>query len=154
MSALRSPPERQPRVQSDRLYPRIMREPVGVSRRLLGVRPVRMSPLLVVALAGLLLAQPALAQSTAEIDASVGLDGWIDPDVPFQLDVTISTDVLIDGSIEATVNSLTVSTPAQIPAGSTKAFSLTMPPPTSGGNIQVKLLDTSGASVAVASTLR
>lgn len=124
-----------------------MRELAGVVQRLSWVHVVRF----LLAVTFLLSIAPlsALSQSGVGLSASAGLDGWVNPDGPFQLEITASSEVLIDGRIEVSLNNTVVSIPAQIPAGTTKVFTVTMPPPTSGGNIRIVLLDSGNSSVAV-----
>ena len=89
----------------------------------------------------------ASAQSSIEIDAVTGVDGWIDSRLPFDIVVTVSSDVLFDGSIEATMGSIVVATAAQVPAGSTKVFEITMPPPNTSGGIRIDMMTASGERV-------
>lgn len=86
-------------------------------------------------------ALPAAAQSTIEIEAATGIDGWIESLRPFDLEITITSDVLFDGTIQASMGSVVVATSGQVPAGTTKVFSLTMPPPNSNGAVRIDLLD-------------
>lgn len=128
-----------------------MREPSASDRRLCGVhsasRPFGLS------LATLALLVPAVvagAQTTIAVDAQVGLDGWVDSTSPFELVITVTSDVLYDGSIQATMGSVVVATKAQVPAGTTKVFEVLMPPPTSSGAVRIDLLDAEGDRVETA----
>ncbi len=125
-----------------------MREPSSGRRRLCCVRSLsRFIGSLALALSVVFGVMPASAQSTVDVDVSTGLEGWLDSRSPFDLLITVSSDVLFDGTIQASMGSVVVGTSAQVPAGSTKLFSLTMPPPTSSGAIRVELLDGEGDQV-------
>lgn len=128
-----------------------MREPSGVGLRLCSVHIVpRLLAVSALALGLALGAVPASAQATIELEVTTGIDGWIEPRAPFDLLITVSSDVLFDGAIQATMGSVVVATAAQIPAGTTKRFELTMPPPSSGGAIRVDALDGRGDRVETA----
>ncbi len=129
----------------------VMREPSECDRRLCGVHSAsRLFALILFTFSLVLPAGFAGAQSTIEVDASAGLDGWIDSGAPFDLVITVSSDVLYAGSIQATMGSVVVATSAQVPAGSTKVFEVLMPPPTSSGAIRIDLLDADGERVETA----
>lgn len=122
-----------------------MREPSGVGLRLCSVHTAQRQLALLALTCGLAFgAVPAAAQSTIEIDVATGIDGWIQPREPYDLLITVTSDVLFDGTIQATMGSIVVATAAQIPAGTTKRFVLTMPPPNSSGAIRVDVLDAEG----------
>jgi hypothetical protein len=104
----------------------------------------RLFVLLLVTMPLLAPASVAAAQTTIDVEAEVGLDGWVDAGAPFEILVTVTSDVLYDGSIEATMGSVALATAAQVPAGTTKVFGLRMPPPTSSGAIRIDLLDADG----------
>ena len=94
-------PVRQPSIRSW--------EPSGDLARLCGVLTIRR--LLTLVLGSLLLIVPSvagLAQTAIEVDASVGVDGWVDARQPFEVVITVASDVLFDGSIQATMGSIVV----------------------------------------------
>ena len=127
-----------------------MWEPSGSDRRLCGVHSAsRLFGLLVLSLSLLLPAGVGRAQTTIDVDAEAGLDGWLDARAPFDLVVTVTSEVLFDGSIQATMGSVVVASAAQVPAGTTKVFELVMPPPSSGA-IRIDLLDADGDRVETA----
>lgn len=126
----------------------VMREPSVRDRRLCGVHSVsRLLGLVIVTVSLLVPAGVGRAQTTVAVDAEVGLDGWVDSTAPFEVLVTVTSDVLYDGSIQVTLGSVVVSTAAQVPAGTTKVFEVLMPPPTSSGAVRIDLLDSDGDRV-------
>ncbi len=128
-----------------------MREPSGNDRRLCGVHSAsRLFGLFLITLSFLIPAGTGRAQTTIDVEAAVGVDGWVDSTAPFAIVITVTSDVLYDGSIQATMGSVALATTAQVPAGSTKVFELLMPPPTSSGAIRIDLLDADGDRVETA----
>jgi hypothetical protein len=109
----------------------------------------RLLGLLILSLSLVVPAGVGRAQTTIDAEAAAGLDGWLDARAPFDLDVTVTSDVLFDGSIQATMGSVVVAAVAQVPAGTTKVFELVMPPPTTGA-IRIDLLDADGDRVETA----
>ena len=128
-----------------------MREPSGSDRRLCGVNHAsRLLGLLLLTASLLFPANVGHAQTTIDVEAEAGLNGWVDSRAPFDVVVTVTSDVLYDGSIQVTMGSVVISTTAQVPAGSTKVFELSMPPPTSSGAIRIDLFDADGDRVDTA----
>ncbi len=74
--------------------------------------------------------------------------GWLDPDEPFTVAVHIDSDVLFDGVIESSMGGIEITTPAQVPAGTSKTYDVRMPPPT-GQTLRVTLQDQLGEIVVV-----
>lgn len=92
---------------------------------------------------------PAAAQTGVDVSGAAGIDGWLDPDEPFSVRVSIESEVLFDGVIEASMGGVDITTPAQVPAGTSKTYEVRMPPPT-GQTLRVALLDQDETQVASA----
>ena len=123
-------------------------EPSPADRRLRGVAR-RLLLLCVVAVIGV--AVPATAQQTAPVrlEARAGLAGYVDPGLPITVDVTISTDVLFAGELEARVASATQLVPVEIPAGGEKTYSVQVGLPVGSTQVRLRLYE-DGASEASA----
>lgn len=131
-----------------------MREPAGRRRRLFNVSVdpdslARRLSLLLAVLAAVSIGLPASAQSGVEVSGTAGTDGWLDPDDPFSVRVNIESDILFDGVIEASMGGVDITTPAQVPAGTSKTYEVRMPPPT-GQTLRVTLRDRDESQVASA----
>ena len=128
-----------------------MREPDGHRRRLFSVSPER-SPsrslrVALIAVVLVLIGAPARAQTGVEVSGTAGSAGWLDPDEPFAVAIRIESEVLFDGVIETSMGGVEITTPAQVPAGTSKTYEVRMPPPT-GQTLRVNLRDQRGDSVA------
>lgn len=128
-----------------------MREPDGHRRRLSSVSlqrlPSRTLSAALLTFVLVLVAAPVRAQTGVDVGATAGVDGWLDPDEPFTVAVRIDSEVLFDGSIETSMGGIEITTPAQVPAGTSKTYDVQMPPPT-GQTLRVTLLDQAGETIA------
>ncbi len=97
------------------------------------------------------LALPATAQESAPVrlDARAGLAGYVDPERPITVDVTIAADVLFAGELEARVASATQLVPVEIPAGGEKTYSVRVGLPVGSTQVRLRLYE-DGATEASA----
>lgn len=97
------------------------------------------------------MALPAVAQETAPVrlEARAGLAGYVDPERPITVDVTIAADVLFAGELEARVASATQLVPVEIPAGSEKTYSVRVGLPVGSTQVRLRLYE-DGATEASA----
>ncbi len=105
----------------------------------------------IVAAVGLLVAlgaQPASAQNPIQIEPEVGIGGFITTDSANPVRVALTSDVLTVGSLKVTMGRSTLSTPIEVPAGTTKVYSLDFPPAERGGTTVVAVVDDRGKTVA------
>ncbi len=102
------------------------RELRRVRRRLSGVS--RSSTLAFCLILVALLPSPALAQSGIELEVSAGIGGYAAVGVPLTIDVTIRPEILFVGEIEVNSSGVLIRVPAEIPAGTSKTFSIATPP--------------------------
>lgn len=80
-------------------------------------------------------AMPALAQEDAdqplvpglEVEATLGLNGWVDTQGDNLAVIDISSDELLVGRLEVKISGSTVGEPIEVPAGSTKRYALDLP---------------------------
>jgi hypothetical protein len=127
-------------------------EPSPLSRRLRGVA----SRLLVLCILALVLAAfPALAQQTSPVrlEARAGLAGYVDPDRPIVVDVTISADVLFAGELEARVASATQLVPVEIPAGGEKTYTVRVGLPVGSTQVRLRLYEDGATEAAATANL-
>ncbi len=98
--------------------------------------------LALIIIAGLLLAAiaaPAGAQSAPDVDAEIGLDGYVDPNQPIPIRVELSSPVLWVGTLRASLGSQQASTEIEVPAGGVKVYDLQLAAPGSNVNRQIRL---------------
>jgi hypothetical protein len=74
------------------------------------------------------------------IEATAGLAGFVDAVKPMDLSVTVSTDVLFAGILEAKVGSVTQALAVEVPAGSSKVYSFRLGTPVGSPQIRLRLL--------------
>lgn len=85
-------------------------------------------------------APPAFAQESAvEVDASIGLQGYVAPYEPTRMNVRVSADVLFVGNLQVVVGGVSLFTPIEVPAGSTKDYVFDVPAVGSNGRAVVRL---------------
>ncbi|MGH8957955.1 MAG: hypothetical protein ACRDVK_04695 [Acidimicrobiia bacterium] len=123
-------------------------EPSPVRRRLTEVAR-RLLILCVLAIVGV--AVPATAQQTSPVrlEARAGLAGYVDPEHPIVVAVTISADVLFAGELETRVASATQLIPVEIPAGGQKTYSVRVGLPVGSTQVRLRLYE-DGATEASA----
>jgi hypothetical protein len=77
-----------------------------------------------------MLREPVMAQSTEPADfsleASIGLDGWVEFSEPVLLRVTVRSELLFSGSLELQQGRGVVTTPVEVPAGGEKTYELSV----------------------------
>jgi hypothetical protein len=113
-----------------------MREPATRRNRLTTVR------LLAVVLGSLLLAPaPAgAAQSPVTIDIAAGIGGYVHPQRPVEVSVTIASDVLISGTLEVRLRDSVVEIPIEVPAAGVKTYTSVVPAPLAREAVRVRLV--------------
>lgn len=125
-----------------------VREPfprLGRLKRVLPRRGIRLG--LVMAVCAL--AIPAVAQSAAtDLDAGVGLDGWVAGNRPMHVQAVIDSDVLFVGDMQVAYGGVVTRVPVEVPAGGSKTYDVAIRPPVGAGNIEVRLVDADGDRVA------
>ena len=94
---------------------------------------------------------PANPDPPTRMEAEAGLAGFVDGFTPMDVDVTVSTDVLFAGLLEAKLGAVTQVLPIEVPAGGSKVYNLRLGLPV--GNPQVRLRLLSEASEDPAATL-
>lgn len=87
----------------------------------------------------LVVSTPASAQEAVEIDASIGLQGYVDPYETATMSVRVRADVLFVGDLQITVGGVTLFSPIEVPAGSTKDYQFDVPAPGPTGRARVRL---------------
>lgn len=92
-------------------------------------------------------AVPAVAQQSLEVEGAVGLDGYVDPDEPTDLTITVRSPSLFVGSLEVSMRNFQTSVPLEVPADGLKEVVVGLPPPGSSPNVMVRILDGSGNRV-------
>ena len=109
--------------------------------------PSRSLRVALIAVVLVVIGAPARAQTGVEVSGTAGAAGWLDPDEPFGVAIRIESEVLFDGVIETSMGGIEITTPAQVPAGTSKTYDVRMPPPT-GQTLRVTLRDQRGDTVA------
>lgn len=99
---------------------------------------------LAVAGAGSAAGQPA----SVELDATVGLDGWVSGDGPMRALATIEATVLFVGELHVDYGGVTSRLPVEVPAGGSKAYAVPVQPPTGQSSLTVRLVDSDGRQAA------
>lgn len=102
------------------------------------MKSVGRAALLVVVLL-LLTPIPAGAQEAVELDASVGLQGYVVPWEPATVSVRVRSDVLFVGDLQVTAGGVSLFTPIEVPAGSTKDYDIDIPSVGSSNRVTVRL---------------
>lgn len=101
-----------------------------------------------------MLREPVMAQATEPADisleASIGLDGWVEFSEPVLLRVTVRSELLFSGSLELRQGRGVVTTPVEVPAGGEKAYELLISPTMATQPITVQLVTADDAKVASA----
>ena len=117
---------------------------------------MRRLALLVGLVAGSLVASPAWSQNEApvQLEAEIGLDGWIDDTEPSLLRVTVSSDVLAAGHLEIDGLGGETTIPIEVPAGSAKTYNLYLEPTVSGSTITVRYFPTGSDRALIATQVR
>lgn len=84
---------------------------------------------------------PAIAQTGTgvSVESEAGVAGYVEPNTPVAVTVTVEADVLFSGRIELVVAGSRVSVPAEVPAGSVKTYTLIGAPVNAGGILKVRL---------------
>ena len=93
-------------------------------------------------------AAPVVGQDSVAIEAEMGLGGFLTTSGSNPVRVSVSADVLTVGSLAVTMSGSTLSTPVEIPAGTTKDYVLEFPAINRGGNATIAVRDQRGESVA------
>ncbi len=102
----------------------------------------------VLALIATIAAAPsAAAQQSVEVEASVGLDGFVDPDEPTRLTVTVRSPSLFVGSVDVSMRNFQTSVPIEVPSDGLKEVVLDLPAPGSSTSVAVRLVDGDGDPV-------
>ena len=89
----------------------------------------------------------ASAQQTIEVQATAGLNGFVDPDEPTQLVVTVRSPSLFVGSVEVSVRNFQTAIPIEVPSDGLKEVVFDLPAPGSAANVLVRLVDSEGDPV-------
>ena len=82
---------------------------------------------MLVTLALLAIAAPVQAQEAVELDASIGLQGYVMPYESATVSVRVRADVLFVGDLQVTAGGVSLFTPIEVPAGSTKDYAIDIP---------------------------
>ena len=121
-------------------------EPERSAARLSGM-PRRLALLAVVFIAvgmALPLALPGLAQTApaapTRMEAVAGMGGFVDGFKPIDLDVTVTTDVLFAGLLEAKLGGVTQALPIEVPAGGSKIYHMRLGAPVGNPQVRLRLL--------------
>lgn len=91
----------------------------------------------------LALATPVHAQTTQtsiEIEATIGLDGWIDDSRPVPVEVTIRSEVLFAGTLELQSGGSIVTVAVEVPAGGEKTYQIMVSPTITDALITIGLM--------------
>lgn len=90
------------------------------------------------------LREPVMAQSTEPADisleASIGLDGWVELSEPVRLRVTVRSELLVSGVLELRHGRAEVSTPVEVPAGGEKIYDLLISPTMAARTFTIQLV--------------
>ena len=90
------------------------------------------------------LATPVYAQTTQspsiEIEATVGLDGWIDHRHPVPVEVSIRSEVLFSGMLQLQSGASILTVPVEVPAGGEKTYQLMVSPTITDALITLSLV--------------
>lgn len=89
----------------------------------------------------------ASAQQTIEVEATAGLNGFVDPDAPTRLMVTVRSPSLFIGSVEVSVRNFRTAIPIEVPSDGLKEVVFDLPAPGSATNVTVRLVDSEGDPV-------
>jgi hypothetical protein len=114
-----------------------MREPATRRIRLTTVR------FLAVVLGSILLGPAAAAgaaQTPVTIAIAAGVSGYVHPQRPVEVSVTISSDVLISGTLQVKLRDSTVDIPVEVPAAGVKTYTSVVPAPLAREAVRVRLL--------------
>jgi hypothetical protein len=87
----------------------------------------RIRRVILLALTLLAVASPVAAQDAVELDATIGLHGYVVPYEPSTVSVQVHADVLFVGDLQTTAGGVSLFTPIEVPAGSTKQYTVEIP---------------------------
>ena len=90
------------------------------------------------------LREPVMARSTdpadISLEASIGLNGWVEFSEPVRLRVTVRSELLFSGSLELRQGRAVVATPVEVPAGGEKTYDLSVSPTMATRALTVELV--------------
>jgi len=95
--------------------------------------------------------RPAAAQDSVQMDFEFGVGGFVAPKEPNPVRVSITADILIVGDLVISIGRTTVSTPIEVPAGTTKNYTLQFPP-VAGGSPKAQIRNDRGDVVVESRT--
>lgn len=78
--------------------------------------------------------------SSVEIEATVGLDGWIDHSRPVPVEVTIRSEVFFSGTLQLQSGTSIVTVRAEVPAGGEKTYPLLVSPTITDALLTLRLV--------------
>jgi hypothetical protein len=87
---------------------------------------------------------PAVAQDSevadVSLEATIGLEGWVDLSGPVHLRVTVRSELLVSGILELRHGRAEVSTPVEVPAGGEKTYDLLISPTMAARTFTIQLV--------------
>jgi hypothetical protein len=99
----------------------------------------RIRRVMLLALTLLAVATPVTAQSAVELEATIGLHGYVVPYEPSTVSVQVHADVLFVGDLQTTAGGVSLFTPIEVPAGSTKQYTVEIPAVGPSSRVTVRL---------------
>ncbi len=99
----------------------------------------RIRRVMLLALTLLAVASPVAAQDAVELDATIGLHGYVVPYEPSTVSVQVHADVLFVGDLQTTAGGVSLFTPIEVPAGSTKQYTVEIPAVGPSNRVTVRL---------------
>lgn len=95
----------------------------------------------------------AIAQEGVELEASVGLQGYVAPLQPTTATVRVTAQVLFVGDLQLSVGSMNLFTTVEVPAGSSKEYTFSIPSVGNDTRALVQLVPDDGSDAIARETL-
>jgi hypothetical protein len=86
--------------------------------------------------------------ASAQLSATVGIDGWVSGDGPLTVHASIDADLLVVGVLRVSYGGAVTEVPVDVPAGGSKTYDILLRSAFRNGSVQVELLDDAGRSLA------
>ena len=87
-------------------------------------------------------------EESAQITATVGIEGWVAGDEPLTVHAKIDAELLVTGVLRVSYGSAVTEIDVDIPAGGSKTYDILLRSPFRNGSVQVILFDADGQRLA------